>query len=107
MAQLHDPTTRLASAARRCYRRLPPRRQPIDAATSSVTLEISGMTCASCVRRVEKGLLKLPGVAEAAVNLATERATVTYNPDAVESARPDRRRRARGLWGRAGRHCPR
>lgn len=41
------------------------------------TLEIEGMTCASCVNRVEKALLKVPGVETASVNLATERATVT------------------------------
>ena len=41
---------------------------------------IEGMTCASCVRRVEKGLEKVPGVTAANVNLATERATVAYDP---------------------------
>ncbi|PXA99372.1 heavy metal translocating P-type ATPase [Nostoc sp. 3335mG] len=41
-----------------------------------VTLDIAGMTCASCVARVEKALLKVPGVESASVNLATERATV-------------------------------
>src|SRR5262249_18088536 len=44
------------------------------------TLAIEGMTCGSCVRRVEKGLLRVPGVVEAAVNLATERASVRYDP---------------------------
>jgi Cu+-exporting ATPase len=39
------------------------------------------MTCASCVRRVERSLSKVPGVAEANVNLATERATVTFAPE--------------------------
>ncbi|MBL8379157.1 MAG: copper-translocating P-type ATPase [Burkholderiales bacterium] len=43
----------------------------------SVVLDIAGMTCASCVGRVEKVLKKLPGVAGAEVNLATERAVVT------------------------------
>jgi len=38
---------------------------------------ISGMTCASCVARVEKALMRVPGVAMAAVNLATESAQVT------------------------------
>src|SRR5688500_626646 len=38
------------------------------------------MTCASCVRRVEKALTKVPGVAEASVNLATERARVSFDP---------------------------
>jgi P-type Cu+ transporter len=42
----------------------------------SVSLSISGMTCASCVARVEKALKKVPGVVEASVNLATEKAQV-------------------------------
>ncbi|MGE5319392.1 MAG: heavy metal translocating P-type ATPase [Hyphomicrobiaceae bacterium] len=42
----------------------------------SCTLDISGMTCASCSARVEKALNKVPGVLDASVNLATERATV-------------------------------
>jgi heavy metal translocating P-type ATPase len=41
-----------------------------------VSLDIEGMTCASCVNRVEKALLKVPWVETASVNLATERATV-------------------------------
>lgn len=44
---------------------------------NSTTLDIKGMTCASCVSRVEKALLRLPGVSAAVVNLATETATVT------------------------------
>jgi len=47
-----------------------------SAATTPITLDIEGMTCASCVSRVEKALLKVPGVETASVNLATERATV-------------------------------
>jgi Cu+-exporting ATPase len=47
---------------------------------SEAVLPIEGMTCASCVRRVEKGLAKVPGVTAANVNLATERATVAYDP---------------------------
>jgi Cu+-exporting ATPase len=42
----------------------------------SVSLAISGMTCASCVTRVEKALKKVPGVMDASVNLATEKAQV-------------------------------
>ncbi|MFC0576662.1 heavy metal translocating P-type ATPase [Paraburkholderia solisilvae] len=45
-------------------------------ARPSAELEIQGMTCASCVMRVEKALAKVPGVARASVNLATEKATV-------------------------------
>ena len=42
----------------------------------SIELNIEGMTCASCVGRVERALLKVPGVRSAAVNLASERAHV-------------------------------
>jgi len=44
---------------------------------TAATLQVEGMTCASCVARVEKALLKVPGVVAATVNLATERATVS------------------------------
>ncbi|MCM2452418.1 heavy metal translocating P-type ATPase [Agrobacterium vitis] len=44
-------------------------------------LDIDGMNCASCVRRVEKALAAVPGVSLAAVNLATERATVTVTAE--------------------------
>jgi Cu+-exporting ATPase len=44
------------------------------------TLEIGGMTCASCVGRVEKALRRVEGVTEAQVNLATEVATVGFDP---------------------------
>ncbi len=46
-----------------------------------VDLTIEGMTCASCVARVERALLSVPGVTSANVNLATERATVTGSAD--------------------------
>lgn len=55
-----------------------------------LSIDIEGMTCASCVARVEKSLLKVPGVTSASVNLATERATVqladTTNIDALFKA---------------------
>jgi P-type Cu+ transporter len=50
---------------------------------ASCTLDIGGMTCASCVRRVEKALEKVDGVTSARVNLATETATVEYDRDAA------------------------
>ncbi|HEV8401870.1 MAG TPA: heavy metal translocating P-type ATPase [Candidatus Limnocylindrales bacterium] len=69
---------------------------------SELTLPIEGMTCASCVNRIERFLLKTPGVEAASVNLATETATVHYRPDladraalvgAIEAAGYDVRRR--------------
>lgn len=44
---------------------------------------VSGMTCAACANRVEKGLNKLDGVNKATVNFALESATVDFNPDEV------------------------
>jgi len=52
------------------------RKAGYDVATQEIALQVEGMTCASCVGRVEKALLKIPGVLSASVNLATERATV-------------------------------
>ena len=50
----------------------------------SRVFNIRGMTCAACAQRVEKTIRKLEGVAEVSVNLATEKATVTYDPDQVQ-----------------------
>ena len=44
------------------------------------TLQIKGMTCAACSARIEKGLSRLEGVQQAHVNLAMEKATISYNP---------------------------
>ena len=52
-------------------------------AAQTTTLQIGGMTCASCVTRIEKSLNKLDGVTDARVNLATEIASVTYLPSIV------------------------
>jgi len=60
--------------------------------TEHKTLQVEGMSCASCVGRVERALLAVPGVVEANVNLVTEKATVTGSANistlmqAVESA---------------------
>jgi P-type Cu+ transporter len=48
-----------------------------------VTVPVGGMTCASCVRRVEKALTRVPGVQAASVNLATEKASLVYDPAAA------------------------
>lgn len=50
-------------------------------------LLIEGMTCASCVMRIENGLNKLPGVKDANVNLATNEALVHYHPASVDVKR--------------------
>ena len=52
---------------------------PEPDALSRATLAVEGMTCAACSGRVEKALNAVPGVAEATVNLATERATVRFD----------------------------
>jgi Cu+-exporting ATPase len=52
-----------------------------EAPSAEIQLPIEGMSCASCVNRIERYLRKTPGVAEANVNLATEIATVRYMPE--------------------------
>ncbi len=49
-----------------------------DVDLASATMQIEGMTCAACVSRIEGAILKSPGVLKASVNLATEKATVSY-----------------------------
>ncbi len=47
-------------------------------------LSITGMTCAACVRRIEKAVRAVPGVDEASVNLVTQRASVRHDPRAAD-----------------------
>ncbi|MFP3919109.1 heavy metal translocating P-type ATPase [Lysinibacillus telephonicus] len=47
------------------------------------SLQITGMTCAACANRIEKGLNKIDGVEEANVNLALEKSVIKYNPEKV------------------------
>jgi Cu+-exporting ATPase len=58
---------------------------PLESA-HSLDLGVSGMTCASCVGRVERALRKVPGVQEASVNLATESARIAFAPRAGADA---------------------
>ena len=51
---------------------------------SELTLPISGMTCASCVSHVEGALKELPGVSNVTVNLATNKASLSYDPQRVK-----------------------
>jgi P-type Cu+ transporter len=48
--------------------------------TKEATIQITGMTCAACASRIEKGLKKLDGVTDANVNLALEKATIIFDP---------------------------
>ena len=66
---------------------------PTSTPPSTLNLSIGGMTCASCVGRVERALKKVPGVQEATVNLATESAHITYA--AAEPLEPRLRRAVR------------
>lgn len=54
--------------------------------TETVILPIGGMTCASCAAHVERALSKVPGVVTASVNLAAEKATVTFVPGLADLA---------------------
>ncbi len=49
-------------------------------ATEQMTFPVTGMTCANCVATIERNLKRLPGVQSAQVNLASERATVAFDP---------------------------
>ena len=59
---------------------------PLSAAATTLTMPVEGMTCASCVARIEQGLRATPGVVNASVNLATEKARVDYLPATTNSA---------------------
>src|SRR4029077_16342024 len=54
-----------------------------DIRTAQLALPVEGMTCASCVNRIERFLKRPPGVEDAVVNLATEVATIRYLPEQV------------------------
>ena len=54
--------------------------------TAEIALPIVGMTCASCVNRIDRFLRKADGVSEVSVNLATESATIRYLPEVTGAA---------------------
>src|SRR5438094_5244757 len=70
----------MATEARRSIVQPVEKNEKRAATTCRATFALEGMTCASCAMRIEKGLKKVPGVADATVNLATERATVNFDP---------------------------
>lgn len=53
-------------------------------ATKEMKVAITGMTCAACANRIEKGLRKLDGVENANVNLALETSSIEYDPEAID-----------------------
>ena len=61
-------------------------RPPRAAPAGTLELTVAGMTCASCVARVEKALLKVPGVEAASINLATETATIRASGAVADAA---------------------
>ena len=72
-----------------------------ETAAASLDIGIGGMTCASCVARVEKALKKVLGVQTATVNLATESARIAYTPGEQMEARLRRAVRDAGYEPRA------
>jgi P-type Cu+ transporter len=76
------PSTRPATAA-----------GDVSGGLATLDLGVGGMTCASCVGRVERALRKMPGVHDASVNLATESARVVYEPQ--RQSEPQLRRAVR------------
>ncbi len=65
----------------------PAPKAPLEGA-ATLDFAIDGMTCASCVYRVEKALRAVPGVADATVNLATQRAHVEWRAGASDETAP-------------------
>jgi len=72
-----------------------------DSSTATLDLGVGGMTCASCVNRVERALKKVPGVQDASVNLATESARVVFAPSGEIEAQLRRAVRNAGYEPRA------
>ena len=58
---------------------------PPKSASQALSIDVEGMTCASCSSRVERGLNKLAGVSDAGVNLATERAELHFDPKQISA----------------------
>jgi Cu+-exporting ATPase len=80
-----DPEKYLKSEADDDDRNQPaPNRAVKNLKLKTVEFPVSGMSCASCVARIEKGLSKMSGIQEAKVNFASEKASVTFDPSRVQ-----------------------
>lgn len=60
-----------------------PTGEVVEAGKSKLIIPVQGMSCASCVESIEKGLCSLEGVLQASVNFGTEKATVVFDPKKV------------------------
>lgn len=65
-------------------------------AKKEITMQVTGMTCAACSARIEKGLNRLDGVEEANVNLALEKATISYNNETLKPEQIEQKIQALG-----------
>jgi copper ion binding protein len=57
---------------------------PAKEGLKKIELPITGMSCASCVAKIEKGLSKMSGIVDARVNFATEKATISFDPSRAD-----------------------
>jgi Cu2+-exporting ATPase len=60
--------------------------EPGDAGTSHMTLAVEGVSCAGCIRKIESGLTKLPGVVDARLNFTQRRLSVDWRDDEIDAA---------------------
>ena len=61
--------------------------EPGDAGASHMTLAVDGVACAGCIRKIESGLTKLPGVIDARLNFTQRRLAVDWRNDKIDAAR--------------------
>src|ERR1700728_3901283 len=61
--------------------------EPGDAGTSHMTLAVEGVSCAGCIRKIENGLNKLPGVIDARINFTQRRLAVDWRNDEIDAAK--------------------
>src|SRR5271170_6682109 len=61
--------------------------EPGDAGASRMTLAVEGVACAGCIRKIESGLTKLPGVIDARVNFTQRRLAVDWRNEEIDAAR--------------------
>src|SRR5579863_8300453 len=58
-----------------------------EAGSSHMTLAVEGVSCAGCIRKIESGLIKLPGVIDARLNFTQRRLAVDWRDDQIDAAR--------------------